>query len=133
VSDHDAQLSIDAAFAAALGDVETAVEDYLATGAQPARDALAAALSVLDEWIAFSEDRSHQVLGTGALGISPTGSAIGGWSSTAPVATIGARELACAVELVKAARSEVHSPSLQGLDALRAATGALAASRGGPG
>ena len=123
--DHHNDLVVDRDFAAALNDVIAAVDDYVGFPDDVTRRELAGAIGVLDDAIATSDARSVSVIGRGALGVTTPVDTFGQLSGAPTVELIPAVQMAAAIELVKAARTEVAGPSDEGLRALSATQDAL--------
>ena len=124
-SGHDNDLVVDRDFAVALDGVIAAVADYVGFPDDVTKRELAAAIGVLDDAIATSDARSASVIGRGALGVTTPVDTFGQLSGAPTVELIPAVQMAAAIELVKAARTETAGPSDEGFQALAAAQDAL--------
>jgi len=127
----DREVTVDATLEADLSVAEDAIAAYLEDPSATRRDALLAALRLLDQQIELSDDYESRIAGSAAFGYASKGSVIGETSSASAAEEVPEAELVAQTVLIKAAKREVTGPTPETLADLRAASQALAELRGG--
>ena len=130
-SEGDREVTVDATLEADLSVAEDAIAAYLEDPSATRRDALLAALQLLDQQIELSDDYESRIAGSAAFGYASKGSVIGETSSASAAEEVPEAELVAQTVLIKAAKREVTGPTPETLVDLRAAGQALAELRGG--
>jgi hypothetical protein len=125
-SEGNREVTVDATLEADLGVAEGAIEAYLEDRSVTRRDALLAALQLLDQQIELSDDYEGRIAGSAAFGYASKGSVIGETSSASAAEEVPEAELVAQTVLIKAAKREVAAPTPETLVDLRAASQALA-------
>jgi hypothetical protein len=125
-SEGNREVTVDATLEADLGVAEGAIEAYLEDRSVTRRDALLAALQLLDQQIELSDDYEGRIAGSAAFGYASKGSVIGETSSASAAEEVPEAELVAQTVLITAAKREVAAPTPETLVDLRAASQALA-------
>ena len=128
-SDGDREVAVDVTLEVDVRATEEAIDAYLRDPSPSRRDALLAALEELDQQIDLSDDYESRITGSAAVGFGSKGSVIGETSSASPAEEIPEAEFVAQTVLIKAAKSELTTPTPETRADLRAAVAALAAVR----
>ncbi len=124
----NAEVAVDAALEVDMSAVEEAVATYLGDRSDAHRHRLLSELQTLDEQIELGDDYTTMPLAPGALGYLPN-AAIGATSASSAAEAVPDAVFRAQVTLVNAAKQEVRRPTMESLEALRAAAAALDTAR----